>query len=424
MTVLGIHATDSRVAQKILASGFRPGSSLSNYLGEGAYFYLVHGNGGYQNAMDCARKVAGRRYRDIALLATRISIDHALNLQNPFIRPLFVSFSASFDRRLAQLGVQVEPNDNESYYRPVSHLAIEAFRRCIEALSGQAFDVLIARFSLKSRHIDDELPHEICVKRSRAVISTSPCVRGDRRPSPSSDPAGWPCSESTVRAAQQAVLAIGAMDDRDILDLVLSIYQGSDGCWDRPRSRFTGLGPVHIVYDSRQRDSGSAWGQSIVDAGRTQHRSLQSVDLARVARMNTSRGQACLGSILDETAGVLALLGPTDTEVASLLTTLAERRPNVPILGMMALGQCNGDPGRFRVPILMRSRHNLCCLNLPGSGRLAEIVRGFLHDRWTDGLAILEIESKMAARHGTEATRHRDSRKIVEALHARKHGLL
>lgn len=388
------------------------------------YFYLVHGHGGYQNAMDCARKVAGRRYRDIALLAARISVDCALNLQNPVVRPLFVSFSASFDRRLAQLGVQVEPNDNESYYRPVSHLAIEAFRRCIEALSGQAFDVLGARFSLKSRHIDDELPYEICVKRSRAVLGTAPCTPGDRRLTPSSDPARWPCSESTVRAAQQAVLAIGAMDDRDIVDLVLSIYQGSDGCWDRPRPRFAGLGPVHIVHDSRQRESSSDWAQSIADAGRAQHRLLQPVDLAKVARMSTPRAQACLGSMLDETAGVLALQRSMDTEVASLLTTLAERRPDVPILAMMASHGRAGDPGRVRAPILMRSRHNLCCLNLPAPGRLAEVVHGFLHDRWTDGLAILDFKSKMAARHGTEATRHRDSRKIVEALHARKHGLL
>lgn len=424
MTVLGVHATESRVAEKILASGFRPGESLANYLGEGAYFYLVHGNGGYQNAMDCAKKVAARRYRDIALLTAKISVQHALNLQNPVIRPLFVSFSASFDRRLAQLGVQVEPNDNESYYRPVSHLAIEAFRRCIESLSGQAFDVLGARFSLKSRHIDDELPYEICVKRSRAVLATASCVPAERRPSPSSDPARWPCSDATVRAAQQAVRAVGAMDDRDIMDLVLSIYQGSDGCWDHPRPRFAGLGPVHIVHDSRQRESASDWAQSIIDAGRAQHRMLQSVDLARVARMNTPRAQAHLGSILNETVGVLAFQGPTDTEVASLLTTLAERRPEVPILAMMAPGCGAGDPGRFMAPVLMRSRHNLCCLDLPGPVRLAEVVRGYLHDRWTDGLAILDFESKMAARHGTAATRHRDSRKIVEALNARKHDLL
>lgn len=424
MTVLGIHATGTQVAQSILASSFRPGRSLANYLGEGAYFYLVHGEGGYQNAVECADKVARRHYRSIACLAARISVDNALNLQNPMIRPLFAAFGKSFDRGLARLRVQVEPNDNASYYRPVSHLTIEAFRRSIEALSGHPFDVLTARFALKSRDIDVELPHEICVKRSRAILDVQLCRPAERSIFPSSDPASWPCADSTIQGAHQAVRLIASMDDQDLLDLIQSIYQGSDGYWNDPRPRFVGFRPIYFLHDSRLHERASEIALQFADAGQAQQRTIEFLDFAKAARVSAPYAQAMVSSLVEKAAGVVALLTSTDAEGASLLATIAERRPEVPILVLLAPFAKDHAEGEFTAPIVMRSRHNLCCLALPHDELLRELFKGFLRDRWTDALAVLDIESKMAARHGSAQARHRDARKIVETFHARKHVLL
>jgi hypothetical protein len=423
MAVLGIHATGAGVAEQILASGFKPGNGLANYLGEGAYFYLVHGDGGYQNAIECATNVARRRYDKVAIVAASIEVDDALNLQNPAVRPPFAAFGANLDRRLAELGVQVEPNDNASYYRPVSHLTIEAFRRCVEAFTGRSFDVLSARFALKSRDIDIELPHEICVKRARAILSVARCDSTIASILSTSDPASWPCTQSIVQAAQQAVRIIRIMDQRDLVDLIVSIYQGSDGGWATPRPRFAGVGPVHLLYDSRRQCGGPVIVDSIVSVARD-YRTLQLVDLAKIACAGTPRGQALLGKIIEKTEGVLALHGPSDTEIISLLVTIAERRPEVPILALMAPNENGEPPTEVKAPVMLRSRHNLCYAAMPRLETLSELAKGFLHDRWTDGLAVHDIESKMAARHGTPKTRHRDARRIVEAYYARQHNLL
>jgi hypothetical protein len=371
-----------------------------------------------------AQRVARRHYGSIDFLVARISIENALNLQNPAIRPLFTAFCATFDRRLAHLGVQVEPNDNASYYRPVSHLTIEAFRRTVEAISGRAFDVLSARFALKGRDIDVELPHEICVKRSRAILSVERRQSVDENIFPSSDPATWPCAHATVQAAQDAVRVIGFMDDRDLLDLILSIYQGSEGCWHDTRPRFVDFGPIHFLHDSRQFDRAPDLAQAISETGHRLQRTIRSFDLAMAARTGTPRAQRLVSGFMESTAGIVALLAPGDTEVVSLLVTVAERRPEVPILAMLTPLSKGDIRGEFKAPIVLRSRHNLCCVRLPRTEVACEFVKGFLHDRWTDALAVLDIESKMAARHGSTKARHRDARKIVEAYHARQLNLL
>jgi len=419
MKVLGIHATGKEAADKITATGFRPGRSLANYLGEGAYFYLVHGHRGYQNATESAESVARRNHRNIAFLLADICIDNALNLQNPVIRPLFATFGAAFDRRVARLGLHVEPNDNASYYRPVSHLTIEAFRRSMEAVGGRPFDVLSARFALKGRDIDVELPPELCVKRSRALVSIKPCLPIDPDFLQSSDPASWPCADGTIKAAEQAGHLIAAIDDRDLFDLISSIYQGSDGYWQDRQPRFAKSGPVRLLYDSRQLEAAAEIASVIL----AEAPAIQPSNLARIASARTPPAQEVLDRLVEKTGGVVALFAPQQAEMAALLITLAERRPEVPILALLK-ASANSDAVDSKVPIMMRSRHNLCCLTVPRPQLLRELVRGFMHDRWTDGVALLDIEREMAARHGSTEMRHRDARTIVEAYHARQPVLL
>lgn len=421
MPVLGIHGTGSAIAGKILSSRLQPGRSLANYLGEGVYLYLVHGDGGYRNATDWAKRIARRRYETPVCLIARLQVDNALNLQHPGIRPRYAKFRRIFDRRLKRLRLHVDPNDNASYFRPISYLAIEAFRRCIEAISHHPIDVLSATFTLRDRDLDITPPYEICVKRASAILSVERCGPIAETVSASSDPASWPCPSSVVEAAEHASLIIDAMDDRDFLDLIQSIYQGS-GCWDGPKSRFAGPGPILLLYDSRHQGRPAEIAELVAGCQPAAGRAVECRDLAEIAWAKTPEARVGLAALLGRVSGIVALITSAAADAVSILVSAADRRPDLPILAM--LGSDDASAGSIETPIFMRSRHNMCCVTMPGPKAAAELVKGFLHDRWTDSLAMLDIEGRMAARHGTRDVRHRDARKIVEAIHARKHNLL
>jgi hypothetical protein len=214
------------------------------------------------------------------------------------------------------------------------------------------------------------------------------------------------------------------MDDRDFADLVFSIYQGSERYWSGVRPRFAGLGPVCFFYDSRQHDGASEIASLIADVGQAMQRTIQAVDLGATACENTPQGQKLVSDFADRSAGIIAAFSHANSEVVSLVLTVASRRPEVPILALLLYSPTDDRSMPLRPPLMMRSRHNMCVISMPHGASLGEVIKGFLHDRWTDSLAVLDIERKMAARHGTARARRRDARKIVEAYYARKCGLI
>lgn len=412
-----IHGTGERIAGLILSDRFRPGRGLADYLGEGGYFYNISGDRGFQNAVAHAAQVARRHHDRVALLTARVSLEYALNLQNPVIRPLFLNFGATFERRIKQLGLRVEPNNNNTYYRPLSHLKIEAFRRMVESMAQHPIDVLMARFSKKSPDIDDDLPHELCVKRARAIIGMSACDPATDHGLCSVDPTALPCKDETIRAAERAATTIERFADRDLVDLIASIYQGSDRYWAAERLRFATDADVHFFYDSRLSSHGVRVRDRLTAAS-VGRRALRTCDLAHFDDIGTSLAQQRIHRSLSKAAGVVAILGGADLEVLSILITLAERRPELPVLVLLDVQQ-GCDVASFPLPMVLRSRHNLCCIALPQTQcALDAILVGYLHDRWEDGLKVLEIEPRMAARHGTPESRRADARTIVEMYHA------
>jgi hypothetical protein len=422
--LLGIHATDPTIAERILATHFVPGRKVTSYLGEGVYFYGVHGDHGLQHAMDWAKRVSSgqRRYAGASFLIAQISVENALSLQHPLIQPWFDAFCDAFDRRRTELGLQVEENDNASYVRPTSYLAIEAFRHSVEAIGKRPIDVLSARFPLKRRDIYVEPPREICVKRARAILSVRPCRAGDKCASSRSDPARWPCPEEVAEAAQQAVRSIAAMDIQDFMDLIQSIYQGSDRSWDALRPRFRRPGPIVLLYDSRRHGEALPLARQVLRAACAKPKVLENVDLGELSLADQVGGRVRVERILDQASAIVALVGPKDVDVTPLLVTVAERRGDVPMLALLAAA--GGPAALSTTSLTLRSRLNLTCVALPAKEGIAPLVRGFFHDRWTDGLESLAIERRMVARHGKPDRRRRDARRIVEAYHAGQHRLL
>jgi hypothetical protein len=223
-----------------------------------------------------------------------------------------------------------------------------------------------------------------------------------------------------VAAAANAVRAITALETQDFMDLIQSIYQGSIGSWDEPHRRFLRTGPPFLVYDSRLQPDAPAIAQKILSAGWSKSRVIESVDLAGPNGAERAGGRLHIDRLLARASAIVALVPPQDAHVASVLVTVAERCSDVPILAFVDTREGQAQASSFT----LRSRSNLCCIALPAKEAIPPFVRGFLHDRWTDGLEVFDVESRMAARHGKPDSRHRDARRIVEAYHAGKHKLL
>ncbi len=414
MRAAAVHATKTFYATSILGSAFRPGHGLWDFLGEGVYFYLVSGEGGFADAAACATAVSKRKYgQDVTRLVADLDLSDALNLQHHEVYAALQRASRVFKAKLAETRVWIAPN--EALFRPDSHMRIEVFRRCVEVLAGRDVGSLVARFPVANEVIEGLPAPEVCVKRPSAILDVRAEDPAASPPAPVRDPADWPCPPDFLAAARGVGDYIDSLRNSDFVDCITAVHQGADAYWRGSKPRFAPFGEIRLLAEGDAYKPALA---GIEPVCARYGRSLLAYDLTSVRRGALSLARQRLFDLVDGASGLILVLTPTSSEVLAALIRALEKPDTPPTLVLLTEGM---EP-----PMAARARQNVVCAPLQQrtSDRINPVMEGFLRDGWGDAARAHALELKLAARHGDAAKRSRDLRRILEAYDARPRLLL
>lgn len=424
-SALAIHATSKDAAESIVREGFKVGRSLGDYLGAGAYFYLVSGEGGYKSAINGARLVTERKnIRKPAFVLSRVKIDNALNLQNQDIRNALRKFWEAFTEKQRRFPIHLEKDDDGAYFRPQSHRVIESFRFCIEAISDEKVDILSSRFLTRKGErensgIPELNPPEICVKRLSAIGSSRICSENELADKVSIDPVDWRCSLKIQQAAVDATKFVKELDDSEFCDLVVNAHQAPADCWPNSKLRFGSKSELGLVYDSSDNPAWSKKAARIEAICHEQNRHVRKLDVATLAdKSSVPEALAFRRKQVENVGGLIICLGKGGGETLSVLLNTINSISNPPTLLLREDGTT--------LPLDAHAHQNVICAStlMDFSHEATEaLIRGFVTDNWVSAVYAARIERSIAARHGNPNNRHKDAKQIVKAVAPPRLGL-
>lgn len=404
---LGVHATSREIAGKILAEGFHSGRRYGNYLGDGVYFYLVAGPHGLSHAMDSAKRVAEKKYgSDVAYLVVNISCENALSLQHQYIRKQLRSFALGFNKRLGDLGFWKEDNIDDLYFRPHTHLVIEAFLACLEAISSRPIDVVSSTFFRKDDVIDYKPPPEICVRTlhaiSRADIQEGQSLPGEEATN-FSTPEMWPCPDILLSAAEQAVDFVGSASRSEIVSLVTSV-RCPDFLEKLPQQQNDAPFDHFLIGSSRLAKSYS-------------NPNIRSVELAELQELPLPTAVAKRQQFCESAASMIVGVSQDDFMGRDFALISQQRRPELPMIML--------TDDVMNIPPEMRHSRSILLFD---SNKLArnhvanDVITGFLANQsWKRAIATQRLTLAIAARLGDKPVIKRDAQVIAQVLSTPSH---